>query len=146
MVSRLGPASFPLVKNETDNHAGCDIFSICLQAAGGGIAASADKTDRKRVKAGNNVIITGIAFQVVTMAACGLLSADFAFRYFRRNKAAGTPKNTSRVTRPGIFVITSALAYLFVLIRCIYRLPEMAGGWGGEMMRKEADFMVLDGL
>jgi hypothetical protein len=117
-----------------------------LQAAGGGIAASADKTDRQRVKIGNDVIITGIAFQVATMAACGMLSLDFALRYHRRTKAAGGGIKARSVTRPGIFVITSILAYLFVLIRCIYRLPEMAGGWGGEMMRKEADFMVLDGL
>lgn len=117
-----------------------------MQAAGGGIAASADKTDRKRVEAGNNVIIAGIAFQVVTMAACGLLSLDFALRYIRRRKAAGNPANVAKFNRPGIFVITSFLAYVFVLIRCIYRLPEMAGGWGGEMMRREAEFMVLDGL
>jgi hypothetical protein len=25
-------------------------------------------------------------------------------------------------------------------------LPEMAGGWGGKLMRREAEFMVLDGM
>lgn len=28
----------------------------------------------------------------------------------------------------------------------VNRLPEMAGGWGGELMRVEVDFLVLDGL
>ena len=124
---------------------GADIFSIMLQAAGGGIAASAGKTDRKKVNIGNDVIIAGIIFQVVTMGLCGLLSLDFALRYIRRTKAAGQTINFGALNRPGIFCLTSTLAYVFVLIRCIYRIPEMLGGWGGEMMRKEDEFMVLDG-
>lgn len=28
----------------------------------------------------------------------------------------------------------------------LYSLPEMAGGWGGELMRRESEFMVLDGM
>jgi hypothetical protein len=124
---------------------GADIFSIMLQAAGGGIASSADKGDRKKVQIGNNVIIAGIAFQVVTMALCGLLTLDFALRYIRRTKAAGKTINWTSINRPGIFCITSFFAYVFVLIRCIYRIPEMAGGWGGPKMRHEAEFMVLDG-
>lgn len=100
---------------------GADIFSIMLQAAGCGVATSADRTDRGKIKAGNNIIIAGIVFQVVTMGACGLLSTDYAIRYFKRTKAAGGAFSFSPVTRPGVFCITSTFAYLFVLIRCIYR-------------------------
>ena len=38
------------------------------------------------------------------------------------------------------------LAYTTVLIRCIYRLPEMAGGWGNSLMRNEKEFLLLDGM
>jgi hypothetical protein len=31
------------------------------------------------------------------------------------------------------------------LIRCIYRIPEMAGGWGNPRMRDEPVFLGLDG-
>jgi hypothetical protein len=37
-------------------------------------------------------------------------------------------------------------AYLFILIRCIYRIGEMAGGWKNKISRNQTDFMVLDGL
>jgi hypothetical protein len=32
------------------------------------------------------------------------------------------------------------------LLTLLDSLPEMAGGWGGELMRREAEFMVLDGM
>jgi hypothetical protein len=38
------------------------------------------------------------------------------------------------------------VAYVTVLIRCIYRLPEMAGGWGNALMRNEREFLLLDGM
>ncbi|KAH7109934.1 putative RTA1 domain protein [Dactylonectria macrodidyma] len=36
--------------------------------------------------------------------------------------------------------------YVTVLVRCIYRLPEMSGGWGNPRMRDEKEFLILDGL
>jgi hypothetical protein len=33
-----------------------------------------------------------------------------------------------------------------LLLTSFNSLPEMAGGWGGELMRREAEFMVLDGM
>lgn len=42
---------------------GCDLGSIFLQAAGGGMAASAGKqSSMKLLNAGNALIVTGIAF------------------------------------------------------------------------------------
>ena len=32
------------------------------------------------------------------------------------------------------------------IIRGIYRISEMAGGWGNPRMREKATFLVLDGL
>ncbi|KAH7176262.1 hypothetical protein EDB81DRAFT_875082 [Dactylonectria macrodidyma] len=31
------------------------------------------------------------------------------------------------------------------MIRCIYRIPEMAGGWGNFLMKHELSFLILDG-
>jgi hypothetical protein len=50
-----------------------------------------------------------------------------------------------------IFVAAVAVAFTTTLIRCVYRMPEMAGlnpndrGWGNELMRKETEFLILDG-
>lgn len=145
--SRLKPRLFTWV------FIGCDIGSLFLQAAGGGVAASAEH-DVDMTNTGNNIIIAGIVFQVVTMAVCGLLAVDFFARMWRRGggfNVAGGEKmvrldemresgiqeeeeegtaqvQTQMQTRPGasakqlkIVVVAEIVAYLTVLIRCIYR-------------------------
>lgn len=37
-------------------------------------------------------------------------------------------------------------AYIFILVRCAYRIPELVGGWGGELMRIEIEFIILEGV
>jgi hypothetical protein len=136
---------------------GCDIGSIVLQAVGGGIAASGGKTNMKLLDAGNNLIVTGIAFQVATMASCGVLVAVYVWRYRKQAPLRGAvnEKSTYQVSKERgevslgkirIFAAAVGLAYVTVLIRCIYRLPEMSGGWGNPLMRQEQEFLILDGM
>lgn len=135
---------------------GADVASIFVQAAGGGIAAGAGKTNLSMIKLGNNLMIAGIGVQVGTMGICGLLALDYLIRYKRRGVAGSTsPYASAKLNgqappidhkRFKVFVLVECLAYVFVLIRCIYRLPEMAGGWGNPLMRNQAEFLVLDGL
>lgn len=136
---------------------GCDFASIVLQAIGGGVAASGGSTDSiERVNIGNKVIITGIAFQVATMSVCGLLVIFYLWRY-RQGRAirnASTEKSQYELSKSQgtvsrklyLFGGILVLAYVTTLIRCIYRLPEMAGGWGNPLMRKETEFLLLDGM
>ncbi|KAF2151976.1 RTA1-domain-containing protein [Myriangium duriaei CBS 260.36] len=135
---------------------GADVASIFVQAAGGGIAAAADKTNRKAINLGNDLMIAGIGIQVGTMGICGLLALDYIIRY-KRSGASGSnsPYQSAKANglappinhnRFRIFCVVEILAYIFVLIRCIYRLPEMAGGWGNPLMRNQAEFLVLDAL
>jgi hypothetical protein len=140
---------------------GSDLGSIIVQAIGGGVAASADHgANRTLLSAGNALIIAGIALQSVTMFVCGSLVLDF---FLRRRKArthnkaltegttsmgANTLTNDTHVQSPlqfRIFCWAIGFAFLTILIRCIYRLPEMAGGWGNPRMRQEPAFLVLDG-
>jgi hypothetical protein len=44
-----------------------------------------------------------------------------------------------------IFCWAIGFAFLTILIRCLYRIPEMAGGWGNPRMRDEPVFLGLDG-
>ena len=138
--SRLKPVLYTWV------FIGCDVLSIVVQCVGGAIAVSADAGELDRAETGNNIVITGIAIQVGTMALCGLLAIDFTWRYRRATKHLRSSSPGKKFTRPDVFCITSAFAFIFVLIRCIYRLPEMAAGWGGELMRHETEFIVLDGV
>lgn len=119
--SRLKPRLFTWI------FISCDVGSLILQAAGGGVAAAAGNTDQFLLKAGDNIIISGIAFQVATMAVCGLFGLDFFVRVARRGNGSAGEKDLE-VTSPGIsptrmkmIVGAEVFAYFTVLIRCIYR-------------------------
>ncbi|KAJ5779864.1 hypothetical protein N7457_007584 [Penicillium paradoxum] len=131
---------------------GCDVGSLILQAAGGGVAAAAGKADVKMLKAGNNIILTGIAFQVATMGVCGLFAATFFWKVFRSGDGFSGEKNLDTSVSPMVskwmpyLICAEVFAYITVLIRCIYRIPEMAGGWGNPLMQEENEFLILDGM
>ncbi|KAH7308743.1 RTA1 like protein-domain-containing protein [Rhexocercosporidium sp. MPI-PUGE-AT-0058] len=127
---------------------GCDIIGFLMQCIGGTIQASADKTDRKALDLGNDIMVAGICFQAATMVACGILSLDFAYSLYKHREER---KEVVHVRSPkgpegfqfymGCFVV----AFVAILVRCVYRIPEMAGGWKNPLMRNEVEFMVLDG-
>ena len=152
--SRLKPRLYPYV------FIGCDFGAICLQAIGGGVAAAATSDNGKLLKAGDDLIVTGIAFQVATMFVCALIMLDYFVRFHKAKKSMSSSVNdgnygseweknrsdpkTKRNFR--IFCVAIAVSFLTIFIRCVYRLPEMAGGWGNGLMRKENEFLILDGM
>ncbi|RYO97208.1 hypothetical protein DL763_002869 [Monosporascus cannonballus] len=140
--SRIKPALYTWI------FVGCDIGSIVLQAIGGGVAAAAED-DMDLLEIGNGIIIAGIAFQVATMLTCGLLAAEYIIKVVRyRRCGSGILQAQEKRSTPKahIFKYAVIFAYLAILVRCIYRLPEMAGGWGNPRMRNEKEFLILDGL
>ncbi|KAE8152826.1 RTA1 like protein-domain-containing protein [Aspergillus avenaceus] len=138
--SRLKPKLFTWI------FIGCDIGSLILQAAGGGVAAAAGSDQLDLVNAGNNIIITGIAFQVATMSVCGLLALEYFVRYIRQRGSVEKSLGNGDGWRIKLVIFADVFAYFTVLIRCIYRIPEMAGGWGNPLMQREDEFLVLDGM
>jgi hypothetical protein len=58
----------------------CDLLSLTLQGAGGGIAATAGPGDLTQVNLGTNIMITGLSFQVFSLLLFVVLCADFALR------------------------------------------------------------------
>lgn len=130
IVLRLGPEHSRLKpKLFTWIFISCDIVSLLLQAAGGGVAASAGNADTEMLDAGNNIIITGIAFQVATMAVCGVVALDFFIRYWKNERDSSVEKHATtddviNANAPrGVKLMVGAeiFAYFTVLIRCIYR-------------------------
>ncbi|KAL4880606.1 RTA1 like protein-domain-containing protein [Aspergillus karnatakaensis] len=136
--SRLKPKLFTWI------FISCDVGSLVLQACGGGVAAAAEN-DYDLLQVGNDIIITGIAFQVATMSVCGLLAAEFFWRVRKSGPGSFSEKSVGRRSIH-LILFAEIFAYLTVLIRCIYRIPEMAGGWGNPLMQKENEFLVLDGM
>jgi hypothetical protein len=126
--SRLKPRLYPWV------FIGADFGSIVLQAIGGGVASSAGDTDSpKLLKAGDDLIVAGIAFQVATMALCGLLVFDYFLRFQKARRMSGSQSQLEKEVEPPrelpvqtavqqkVFIGAVVLAYFGVLIRCIYR-------------------------
>lgn len=102
---------------------GCDIGSIVLQAVGGGIAAVAgNKRNNYLLHTGDGIIVAGIAFQVFTMSVFGVLTAIFYWRF----RKAGEPLSSSSdpekdSSRIKTFCVAILVAYITILVRCIYR-------------------------
>ena len=123
----------------------CDIFSLLLQAIGGGVASSAE--DEKTTDLGGNIMLAGIIFQVVTFTALYLLIALYLVKLKRNTSTLTTEAATLIQSRDfKIFVAGMFLASLFIFVRCVYRIAELAEGWANEIMRDEIGYIVLDGV
>ncbi|KAL2128811.1 hypothetical protein VTI74DRAFT_8604 [Chaetomium olivicolor] len=122
----------------------CDLVSLALQAAGGALSTNTAGASQTGV----NLAIAGMAFQVFTIAVfCGFFT-DYLIRYFRsglwRNDEA--TRGDKEATRLKLFFGFMALAILFTLARCSYRLAELHEGYGGDLVRDEGLFIGLEGV
>lgn len=67
----------------------CDFLSLVLQAAGGGITATANDGDDSGQQAGIDVMLVGLSLQVASLAIFMFLAGDFALRV-RKSMRQGT--------------------------------------------------------
>ncbi|OAQ68820.1 RTA1 domain-containing protein [Pochonia chlamydosporia 170] len=140
-LSRIPPQWYPRI------FLPADLSCLIVQAIGGGIAAAAGHTKPKLQKDGNRAIIAGVVLQVLVLGAFGIMGSDYFLRarkHMRSDKASREELALWRDGKFRVFVFGIAGAYAAVLIRCIYRIAEMAGGWGNEIMQDEVSFLVLD--
>lgn len=124
-----------------------DLVSLILQAAGGGIASSADTEDQQKV--GDNLMMAGISWQVAALSIFGATAATYVWR---RWKALGQyPLSSEAAAAVGdlkfrLFVVGVVTAWFTIFIRCVYRIIEMAGGWRNSIMQDEPSFIALEGV
>jgi hypothetical protein len=111
----------------------CDIVSIALQGAGGGLSSSATGD------IGVDVSLAGLAFQVFTLCIFITLVADYMCRW-RRNGS------TILTTRFKIFAYLLSIAILFILARSAYRIDELSDGYDGSIFHNQPSFIVLEGV
>ena len=124
----------------------CDIFSLVLQGAGGGIAATANNGSTEQ-QTGNNLMLAGIVFQVFTLLVFAFFVIDYAVRaYQHRATLEPSANKLMATTRWKLFVGSLTLAYITVFMRCVFRIGEMAKGWGNPVMQDQTDFIVLDSV
>ena len=123
----------------------CDIVSLALQGAGGALASIAAQGN-KSLTTGDNVQLAGLAFQVGSLTLFGLCAGEYAFRVFRDPGASARVKTIFAFNK-GLNLCFGALglSYTAIMIRCIYRVIELANGWGSTLMKQQTDFVALEG-
>ncbi|KAL2069855.1 hypothetical protein VTL71DRAFT_14534 [Oculimacula yallundae] len=121
----------------------CDILSILIQTSGAVIASRGTG----KVSTGNNVMMLGLVLQVVTLLIFGAMTIDV---YLRIRKFSGQHNAANHELihskRFKWLLISILVSYIAILLRCIYRIAEMAGGWANPIMQDEVSFVVLDGF
>ena len=124
-----------------------DSVCLILQAAGGGLAGTATMYQFEQRALGTNLMIAGITAQVFIMLVLAGLVLDYALRLRRKwdeiDHLAREVAETKKFSR---FLTGLGVAYLAILTRCVYRIPELTGGWGSPLMRDKTGFIVLEGV
>lgn len=90
-------------------------------------------------------MITGISGQVFVLLVFAVVGTDFFVRRFRSSQpllSEGQALLKDKKFR--IFALALAFVYVLILIRCVYRIAEMVGGWRNPIMQDEALFIGLD--
>jgi hypothetical protein len=92
-------------------------------------------------------MLVGLAFQVFTLALFILLCAEYAFRVTRTLDTLNPIHAKLRASKKFRgFLCALASSTVFILIRSIFRVIELAQGWSGELMGNQTLFFVLEGV
>ncbi|KAL4243401.1 RTA-like protein [Abortiporus biennis] len=128
----------------------CDIISLVVQAAGGGIASSASDTSGSNL--GGNIMLGGIVFQLISLIIFIFCASETLYRFWKDAPVRRLDNDDrTMVTKPKLEhklrLLIEALALITVLIfiRSIYRTIELADGWNGRIIGTQVYFNVLDG-
>jgi len=113
-----------------------DVTTFLVQAGGGGLESSKDQTT---VKAGVRVLLIGLALQTASYVLFIVLVAHAHHKIVKSALATGS--------EPWWKIIWLLyFSSFFIMIRCIYRLIELAQGHNGYLLTHEIYFYLLDTL
>jgi hypothetical protein len=116
--------------------------------------ASIASHQHKSPDTGSNIMIAGLAFQVITILSFIACSVDFALRTIRRQRALG---DAALDQRPEIvkvrnspwfkaFLGALSLATFCILWRSAFRVAELSKGWEGPIMGDQYMFVGFEGI
>lgn len=139
-ISRIRPGTYTVI------FMGCDLFSLVLQALGGGIAASVPFFDTKTVNLGTHILVAGLSIQVASLFFFSCASLEFFWRV-HKNPSLRSQENMdiANSTRFKWFLRALGLATVLLFVRTFFRAIELSQGFGGKPANNEIEFMVLDG-
>jgi len=131
-----------------------DIISLLLQAIGGSIMSATDK-NIDNFKLGENVILGGLAVQILFFGFFVIIEATY---FIRLHKNLNLNDYNSRVINhdlkkyPSKFnnwegiLLSLFMCSIFILIRSIYRVVEFTQGNNGYVARHEWFIYIFDSL
>jgi len=145
--SRIAPESYTRI------FIPCDVLSLLLQAAGGGLASTASHQG-KPPDTGDHIMVAGLAFQVLTLLVFIVLCADFVIRTSRRYKSMGEAafdQDPIYISLRGSykfkgFVAALTLATICIFWRSVFRVAELSEGWTGHVIRQQNLFIGFEGV
>ncbi|CAD6888097.1 unnamed protein product [Tilletia laevis] len=118
-----------------------DIVTFCIQGAGGALETAKDPAT---AKAGDNIFLIGIILQAVSYLLFVVLTIE---AHRRLAATAHDPTFSSKWSHPtGRILILIYFSSVFILIRCFYRVAELAEGYFGNLVTHEPYFLLLDSL
>ena len=152
--SRFPPQLFPYL------FVICDLISLVLQAAGGGVSS----VSLGRNLAGVDLTLTGLGFQVFTLTLFVVLAVDYWMRYAKLRKtrpssgrageSVGRQESEKefRTTedpltkRFKIFAIFLSVSIVCIYARCCYRIAELKQGYEGHIFHEEGTYIVFESV
>ncbi|KAF4446530.1 hypothetical protein F53441_9835 [Fusarium austroafricanum] len=116
----------------------CDVIAFLIQGSGSGIASS-DNWQGKMEKIGVNILIVGLVFQLV---AFSLFLCVFRRFHILADRMAveEAPKGWQKV------VFAVYISSILIMVRCIFRVVEFAGGKDSYAFSHEWLFWVFESL
>ncbi|KXX83464.1 Protein RTM1 [Madurella mycetomatis] len=155
LIQAVLPASHHLrflgglhARHTTAVFVGLDILAAVVQSAGTVVAASAN-WHGPRALTGVDILVAGLALQTAAFVAFVVVLARFAYVTRKKDDGHGGVHAVVRHNAPPGWqrlVVAEAVSAVLILIRCIYRLVEFAGGVTGYAFRTEWLFWVFDGF
>jgi Na+/H+-dicarboxylate symporter len=103
----------------------------------------ANAKDPDAVKLGNNIILGGLILQVLFFALFLGVAATFHKR-MRTDLAAAMSSSFSLLIPWTRYLLILYLASLLIVVRCVFRIAEYAGGQDGVLLSNEVYLYVFE--
>jgi len=100
----------------------------------------ANAKDQKTVKLGNNIILGGLILQVPFFGLFIMVAGVF----HKRMRADLVIMNSSSLVPWARYLLILYLASLLIVVRCVFRIIEYAGGQDGVLLSNEIYLYIFE--
>ncbi|OAX38287.1 RTA1 like protein, partial [Rhizopogon vinicolor AM-OR11-026] len=140
--SRLTPRMYTII------FCSFDVACLVVQGLGGAVAARS-VSQTKSASMGGNIMLAGIAAQLVAIAVYVAFAVEvfLRFKYNAPVRYVDALEKNQRSMSKNLQIMLFGMGFctLCIFIRSVYRTIELANGWSGPIISTERYFDWLDG-